>query len=156
MQSAPASFLTFTVGDQQFGIRVDDVREIVRAVELARLPKAPAVIEGLIDLRGAVIPVFDIRLRFRLPPRGVEPADHIVIAQAKERVVGIRVDRATDILALPDTDIDDMNTLVPASEYVAGVARLPEGLVLIHDLATFLSDAEAAALDAATDEATTS
>lgn len=141
-------FLAFAIGDQRFAIGVDDVQEIVRAVSLARLPDVPAIVEGLIDLRGSVIPVLDIRSRFRLPSRAVEPADHLVIARAKGRVVGIRVDRAIDVLTLGEHDIDEIGAVAPASHYVAGVARLRNGLVLIHDLRTFLSDAEAESVSA--------
>lgn len=146
MQHDATKFLAFAIGDQRFAIRVGDVQEIVRAVSLARLPKAPAIVEGVIDLRGTVIPVLDIRSRFRLPPKPVEPADHLVVARTKERVIGIRVDRAIDLLALREHDIDDIGTVAPTSDYVAGVAKLRDGLLFIHDLRTFLSDAEAEAL----------
>ena len=152
MQYSPTKFLAFAIGDQRFAINVDDVQEIVRAVGLARLPKGPAIVEGLIDLRGTVIPVLDIRSRFRLAAKAVEPTDHLVVARAKERVVGIRVDRALDILTLQEQDIDDISVVAPTSDYVAGVARLRNGLVLIHDLKTFLSDAEAEAVTELVDE----
>jgi purine-binding chemotaxis protein CheW len=152
MQLSSSKFLTCAIGGQRFGIRVEDIEEIVRAVRIARIPKAPPVIEGLIDFRGTVIPVLDIRSRFKLPPKSVEPGDHLVIARAKERVIGLRVDSAIDVLTLREHDIDDIGAVAPTSEYVAGVARLPDGLVLIHDLATFLSDAEAETLIAVVEE----
>src|SRR4051812_38906239 len=152
MQPTSAQFLAFTIANQRFAIRTDDVVEIIRAVRLARLPKAPPVIEGVMDLRGKVIPVLDVRTRFRLPPKALEPSDHFIIARAKARVIGIRVDRALDVLMLSESDVAAIGTVAPTSEYVAGVARLVDGLVLIHDLATFLSEAEAQELAALVEE----
>ena len=148
MRNPPAKLLTFAIESRQFGIRVDQIDEVIRAVRLTPLPKAPRVVEGLIDVRGTVVPVLDSRSRFRLGCKAVEPADHIVIARANDRTVGLRVDRAIDILTVPEHEIEDVRALAPPSEYVAGVAKLPNGLLLIHDLATFLSDAEAETLDA--------
>jgi purine-binding chemotaxis protein CheW len=148
MTPAPAEFLTFAIDRQRFGIRIENIREIIRAVLVARLPKAPPVVEGLIDVRGTVVPVLDIRSRFGLSAKPVEPADHIVIARTSHRVVGLRVDCALDIRALAASEIEDIGTVAPAGDYVAGVAKLPDGLLLIHDLATFLSETEAHAVDA--------
>lgn len=146
MQSASVTVLAFVIGGQRFGIGLDDIQEVVRAVELARLPKAPRVVEGLIDLRGSVVPVLDIRSRFRLSPKPIGPGDHLIIARARGATVGLRVDCAVDILPLPTDAIDGFDTAGAPNEYVAGVARLPDGLLLIHDLATFLSEAEARSL----------
>ncbi len=141
--------LVFRVQEQRFGLLAADVQELQRAVTIVPLPKAPAVVEGLIDVRGTLVPVFDIRGRFRLPAKEVGPLDHLVIARAKGRLVALRVDRVLDLVAVDDRDIRDPHALVSGTDYVAGVARLEGGLVLIHDLATFLSEAEAADLDAA-------
>ena len=142
----------FRVEEQRFGLPAADIQELRRAVAIVPLPKAPAVVEGLIDLRGTLVPVFEIRCRFRLPWKDVGLLDHLVIAHAKERLVALRVDRVLDLVDVDDREIEDARGLVPGTDYVAGVARLEGGLVLIHDLATFLSAAEAAELDAATAE----
>jgi purine-binding chemotaxis protein CheW len=70
-----------------------------------------------------------------------------VIAFAKRRLVAIRVDRVTDLMRLARGDVEDLTVAVPGSNLVAGVAKLHDGLLLIHDLATFLSASEAEALD---------
>jgi purine-binding chemotaxis protein CheW len=150
--SESAQFLTFAIDRQRFGISIDGVREIIRAVRLAHLPKAPPILEGLVDLRGAVVPILDIRSRFRLPPKPIAPTDHIIVARAKQRVVGLRVDRVIDVRSWAPNEIEDIGSIAPASDYVAGVAKLPDGLLLIHDLATFLSEAEALALAAVVGE----
>jgi purine-binding chemotaxis protein CheW len=141
--------LAFEVAGQLYGVQASDVEEILRAVSVVPLPKAPAVIEGVINLRGSAVPVLDVRRRFRLPAKGVEHTDHLIVAHAGERLVALHVDRATGLVQLGPADVDDATGVVPGVEYVRWVARLPESLVLIHDLPTFLSRAEADALEEA-------
>jgi len=138
--------LVFEVGGQRYGLPSSGVKELARAVTVVRLPKAPPIVEGVIDVRGAVVPVLDIRGRFRLAAKPLEPTDHLVLAWAGTRLVALRVDRALDFVRLAADTVEDAKRVAPGVEYVAGVAKLPGGLVLIHDLRTFLSEAEAAAL----------
>src|SRR5262249_2656363 len=126
---------------------------ILRAVAITPLPKAPAVVEGVINVRGALVPVLDIRGRFRLPPKPLEPADHLIVARVGERPVALRVDRALELVRLEASAAERAETPVPGVEYVAQIARLPGGLVLIHDLNTFLSQAESFRLGEALAEA---
>ena len=134
--------LVFEVARQRFGIPGSDVMEVVRAATIVPLPKAPAIIEGVVNVRGATVPVLDLRARFRLPAKPLEPSDHFVIGRIPERTVAIRADRALDLAVIPDGQIDDAKRITQGAEYVSGVAKLPDGLVLIHDLRTFLSDSE--------------
>jgi purine-binding chemotaxis protein CheW len=141
--------LVFEVGGRRFGLPAAAVREIVRAVALAPLPKAPAVVEGVINVRGTLVPVLDIRGRFGLPAKPLEPTDHLILARAGARLVALRVDRARDLLPLTRADLEPARDVVPGAEYVAWVAKAPAEVILIHDLETFLSHAEATALAAA-------
>lgn len=145
--------LVFEVAGQRYGLPTDDVRELVRAVAITPLPGAPAVIEGVVDVRGLVLPVLDVRARFRLPARALDPSDHFIVASAGPRGVILRVDRATHLALVDEDSVQAPETLGPSTAYVAGVARLEDGLVLIHDLTTFLSAAESASLDEALGEA---
>ncbi|PTL83513.1 chemotaxis protein CheW [Vitiosangium sp. GDMCC 1.1324] len=141
--------LLFSLEGQRYALPVEDVRELVRAVRLTPLPRAPAVVEGLLDLRGELLPVLDMRRRFRLPARPLSSEDHLVVAQAGPRRVALRVDRAEGLLALEPSAIDRTPAELPGVGYVAGALKLPDGLVLLHDLRTFLSAAEALALEEA-------
>ena len=146
---ASVEILLFELAGQRYGVPLRSVREVVRAVAITPLPTAPAIIEGIINVRGVIAPVYDLRRRFGLPPKPIEPADHLVIALSQARLVALRVDRADWMAEVPESDIEDATTLVSRADHVDGVAKLPDGLVLIHDIDTFLSQAEAAALDAA-------
>jgi purine-binding chemotaxis protein CheW len=140
--------LVFEVGGQRYGLAASDVREIVRAAAIVPLPRAPAIVEGIVNVRGRVIPVLDIRQRFRLPAKKLAPSDHFVLAFAAEYVVALRADRVLELRRFRAAEIEEAVAVLPYSEYVAGVAKLPTGLVLLHDVRTFLSQGEAAALAA--------
>jgi len=141
--------LVFEVGGQRYALPTADVCELVRAVAITPVPGAPAVIEGVVDVRGRVLPVLDVRARFRLPAKALDPSDHFIVASAGTRGVILRVDRATHLALLDEASVQPPQALGPGAAYVAGVARLEDGLVLIHDLRTFLSSAEADSLDEA-------
>jgi purine-binding chemotaxis protein CheW len=141
--------LVFEVGKQRYGISTQDVQEIVRVVAITPLPNAPAIVEGVINLRGAVVPVLDVRARFGLPAKAPMPSDQLVIAYAGSRRVALRVDRALELISIDPAEVTPAHLLARRVQYLAGVARLPDGLLLIHDLNTFLSHAEAEKLDAA-------
>jgi purine-binding chemotaxis protein CheW len=141
--------LTFSLGSQRFGLPSHQIREIVRAVAIAALPQAPPIVEGVINYRGLVVPVLDVRARFRLPPAPLHPDQHFIVAQAGPRLVALRVDHASDLLPVDSDLIHPPARVVPGTAYVAGVAQLPDGVLVIHDLETFLALEEAAQLDRA-------
>lgn len=141
--------LLFDISDRRYALPLPDVREIVRSVSIAPLPSAPAAAEGVINFRGVLVPVLDARKRFGLERKDLHPDEHMVIGSAGERLVALRADRVVGLLSIDPADVVDATTVVPGACHVTSIARLPDGLVLIHDLRTFLTQSEAAALDAA-------
>jgi len=144
----------FELAGYRYAIAAAYVQEFVRLPTIVPLPKAPPIVEGIVNVRGTVVPVLDIRRRFRLPERRPHLMDHLLIVRVDRRVVAFRVDRAIGLQDIDPRDIEDASTLSPGTEYLAGVAKLPDGLVLIHDLRSFLSQAEARATDDAIADAT--
>lgn len=142
----------FEISGHRYAISLADTQELFRIPSVLPLPKAPAIVEGIVNIRGTVVPVLNLRKRFRLPERPAQPSDHLVLAQAGPRRVAFRVDRVLGLQDVASTDIEDATAIVAHAGYVAGVAKLPDGLVLIHDLRTFLSDAEGRDLDGALDD----
>lgn len=108
------------------------------------LPEAPAIVEGAINFRGSLIPVFNVRSRFGLPARPLTANEHLVIAEINGRPAGFRVDQALDFLDLPFTPLDPSFGEV---KNVAGLAILPDGLIVIQNLDTFLSQSESTAVE---------
>jgi len=146
-RSAHLAVLIFGLAGERCALPARDVREVVRAVLPARLPKAPPIVAGVINLRGELIPVLDVRRRFRLPPRFISPDDHIIVATAGDRVVGFAVDRALELVQIPVAEVHAASEVAAGVEHVAGIARLPDGLLVIYDLDAFFSTDEAFALD---------
>ncbi len=149
MAGGPLEVLVFEVGGQRYGLPVADVREVVRAVTLTPLPQAPAIVEGVVNVRGILVPVLDIRARFRLPAKELEHTDHLIVARVGRRPVALRVDRVLELTALDEGAVEEAEAVLPGVGYLAQVAKSPDGLVLVHDLRTFLSQSEAAALTGA-------
>jgi len=143
------AFLLFTLDDRRFALPVAQAREALPAMAMAPLAGAPGVVEGVVDVRGAVVPVLDLRARFGLPPRPLSADDHLVLAEAGARLVALRVDRATDVVALDDAELLAARADDPALRHLAGVLRLPDGLALLADVDAFLTQGEAEALAAA-------
>jgi purine-binding chemotaxis protein CheW len=137
------------LADRSFGLPSRLLLEVARAVAVAPLPGSPGIIEGVINVRGALVPVLDIRARFGLPPRPLTPDQHLIIARTGPRLVALRVDRARDLIAVEQHAIETADRVAPGLEHVAGVARLTGGLLVIHDLEGFLSLDEARQVDGA-------
>jgi purine-binding chemotaxis protein CheW len=141
--------LLFEVSGGRFAIPMCDVIEVVRAVAIRTLPVGPAIMLGIIDVRGEIVPVLDVRVRFGSPTKPLELSDQFIIAQAGPRRVALHVDVALGLEALTVLAVEDATNLPAVLQHVSGVAATAEGLVLIHDLRAFLTQAEARALDAA-------
>ena len=141
--------LTFRIGDQRFALAAETVREVVRAVAIAPLAGAPRVVEGGVNVRGRVVPVLDLRARFALPAQPLLPEEHLVLAMAGDRLVALRADEAEELAEVPDASVASPDALSPTLRHIAGLAALPEGAIVIADLAAFLSAWESEALDAA-------
>lgn len=146
-------FVVFTLDEQRFGLELTAVERVVRRVEITPLPKAPEIVLGVVNVRGRVIPVVDIRRRFRLPERRPALSDQIIIARTAQRAVALAVDATIEVLDRPQEDIIEALRVLPGIEYVEGVLKLKDGLILIHDLNRFLSLEEEAALDRAAESA---
>lgn len=145
--------LVFMLGGERYAIPLAEARRILHAVAVTRLPGAPEVIEGVVSVHGVLTPVFDLRRRFGLPARGVAPEDHFILTAAAGRPALLHVERAEEVTEADPSDVGDPPDVVVGTVPISGVAKLEQGLVLIHDLEAFLTQAESAALDAALEAA---
>ena len=143
--------VVFHLADRRYALPLSAVDRILPMVDITPLPRAPAMVLGVIDLAGRVVPVLDLRRRFRLPPKETALTDQLVIARAKSREVALVVDSVAGVSELRDTGIVNATDLVPVEGCMDGVMRLEDGLVVVHDLATFLSAREREVLDRALD-----
>lgn len=146
-------FLSFEIAGRRFGLSLGVVQEVTRAVAVTALPQAPPIVEGVINVRGTLAPVLDIRQRFGLPPAPAALEQHLLIAQAGTRLVALRVDRAIDLVDVAEGAIESATRAAPGAEHVVGLAKLPDGVLVIHDLERFLSLDESRALEASLSQA---
>lgn len=147
--------LVVEVAERRLGLPAEAVVEILPVVEHAPLPHAPAAIEGIVDVRGEVLPVLALRTRLGLPHRPPRLSDHLVLVRIGSRAVGVRVDRAVDLVDVTAEELRG-GTPLPGGDTLLGLAALPEGLLLIHDPDAFLSHSEAADLERALQEVSSS
>jgi purine-binding chemotaxis protein CheW len=134
----------FRVGDQLYGLDILRIREIVRPQKLRPVPKAPSFVEGVMNLRGAVIPVVDLRRRFDL---AIPPADRqtrIMISALSGRIVGLLVDEVTEVRRYERKEIQPAPHFLKGRgvQFFLGVCRRDEDLILILDLEKLLSTEE--------------
>ena len=151
--------LCFALAGEAYALPILKVREIQAQATITRIPKAPPYMPGVINLRGAIVPILELRHRFSLgaPPEDTRPV--IVIVEALKRTLGIRVDSVSDVLDLDPSSIRPAPELGTDSaldrEFIAGLATLPgatgsDTMLILLDLDRLLSDGELMALDAAT------
>lgn len=141
--------VVFRLDRQRYALPIAAVERIVCAVEVTPLPGAPAIVLGAIDVEGRILPVLNLRRRFLLPQREVDPADQFLIARTERRVVVLVMDGAQGVIEREQSAIIGSNLIVPGLEQFRGVVKLDDGMVLVHDLEQFLSLDEARTLDEA-------
>lgn len=137
----------FTLDENRFALKLAAVERVVRVVEITPLPKAPDIVLGIIDVQGGIIPVIDVRKRFRFPERETQLNDQLVIARTAKRTVALLADDVTGVMACPKERIVEAGKVVSGMEFVEGIVKIDAGMILIHDLDTFLSLDEENMLD---------
>ena len=147
--NSPAQLVVFQLDDWRYALRLADVLRVVMAAEITPLPRAPEIVTGVINIQGDIVAVLNIRIRFGLPWRDIEPGDHLLIATTPRRVVALFVDSVAGMVTRPEDDITGPGKILPNLPYVAGVMKLEDGLIFIHNLESFLSIEEEAALEEA-------
>jgi len=141
--------LVFFLEEQRYALYLPAVERIVHAVEITPLPKAPDIVLGIINMRGQVIPVINIRKRFNLPDRKIDLNDRFIIAHTQKRTVALVVDMVNGIIQPAEEKLIPAEKVTPGMELIDGVIKLEGGMILIHDLDKFLSLDEEAMLDKA-------
>lgn len=150
-RTEPMQILCFALAGEAYGIPILKVREIQASASITRIPKAPAFMPGVINLRGAIVPIIDLRLRFGLgaPPEGGRPV--MVIVEVQGRTLGMRVDAVSEVVDLEADRVqpppDWGGEAAPDREFISGLAHLtdPEGtetMLILLDLERLLSPEE--------------
>lgn len=133
--------VTFSIGEEEFGVNILKVQEIIRTMEITKVPRAPAFVEGVINLRGKVIPIIDLRRRFGLTSKQEDKDTRIIVIEINSIIVGFVVDAVSEVLRIPASTVEPPPPVVAGveSDYINGVGKLKERLLIMLDLDRLLS-----------------
>ena len=126
--------LLFQVDEKTFGLPCESVKEVVRAVKLCPLSQPSKLVEGLLNLRGALLPVLDVRSMFRLPLRDIRHTDHLIVTKAAGQMLTLRVDQALELVRLDNDDLKPGQMLLSESAFVQAVANVGDRVVYVLDV----------------------
>jgi purine-binding chemotaxis protein CheW len=130
----------FRIGNETYGVRIGAVREIVRVPDITAVPSAPDIIEGVINLRGKIIPVMDLRKRFGQVYTVADKKNRILVVEIDNKLVGLIVNAASEVLKIPPGDIEPPGSVFADGEsgYVTGVGKLKGRLIILLDITKLL------------------
>ncbi|MBV9408381.1 MAG: chemotaxis protein CheW [Candidatus Eremiobacteraeota bacterium] len=147
--------VSFKLGSEEYGVDIAQVQEINRMVAITHVPRAPQFMEGVINLRGQLIPIIDLRTRFAMPRAEHTKNTRIVVTEIGTKRVGMVVDSVSEVLRLPVEQIEAAPEMITGvdTEYIRGVGKIEDRLIILLDLARIISGAEKRELEAADVEA---
>ena len=136
--------VSFKLGAEEYGVDIAQVQEINRMVSVTHVPRAPKFMEGVINLRGQLIPIIDLRTRFGMPRAEHTKNTRIVVTEIGAKRVGMVVDSVSEVLRLPVEEIEDAPEMLTGveTEYIRGVGKVEDRLIILLDLARIISLAE--------------
>jgi purine-binding chemotaxis protein CheW len=134
----------FRIGRETFGVPIAMVHEIVRVPEITAVPEAPDYVEGVINLRGKIVPVVDLRKRFGEAEISSTRKNRILVAEVEHKMVGLIVDAASEVIKIPEGDVEPPPNVFEEGElnYVTGVGKLSGRLIILVDLTRILQKGE--------------
>jgi purine-binding chemotaxis protein CheW len=147
--SGTIQLVSFRLAQEEYGIEITRVREIILMGAITRVPQTPAYVKGLINLRSTVIPVIDLRIRFGLPESEATDESRIMVVNVGGKTIGIVVDAVSEVLRVSTEQIAPPPPTVVSlgTEYLTGLVKLEKQLLILLDIDKVLSETECAALD---------
>ena len=153
--TAPSQFISFAIGDDQYGVDIMAVREIKGWSEITHLPKQPDYVRGVLNLRGVIVPIIDLRCRFGQGLTEATPLHIVIIVQIGSRPVGLLADRVLDIVSLDASQIQAVPRIARGGrvDFLSGLVTVEGAMIALIDLSNLLTqqfgdEAEAAGGDA--------
>jgi len=136
-------FLTFCLGNEFYGIEIKYVTEIIGVQPITEIPEMPTYIKGIINLRGKIIPVMDVRLRFRKPFREYNDRTCIVVIDIREVSIGLIVDSVSEVISIPDEEIvNPPNMAKEGNKYIKGIGKVGSEVKLLLDSDKLLNETD--------------
>jgi purine-binding chemotaxis protein CheW len=140
--------VSFSLDNEEYGVDIAQVQEIIRMVDITHVPRAPDFMEGVINLRGQLIPIIDLRARFSMPRAQATKNTRIIVTEIGNKRVGIVVDSVSEVVTIPLEHVEQAPDLLAAAgtEYIQGVGKINERLVVLLDLTMVITGEERAKL----------
>lgn len=134
-------YLTFVLGHEEYGLEILKVREIMGMVDIVSVPQAPGYVKGVINLRGTVIPIIDLRLKFGLPPRDYDKETCIIVVNIGKGLMGIVVDTVSEVLDIASGDIDEAPQFGAAvdTSFIRGIGKVKGKVKILLDIEEVLT-----------------
>ena len=141
--------VSFHLGSEEYGVDISQVQEIIRMVEITHVPRAPRFMEGVINLRGQLIPIIDLRTRFSMPRTEHTKSTRIVVTEIGSKKVGIIVDAVSEVINIPIEQVEDAPDMIAGvgTEYIQGVGKVADRLIILLDLTMVITGEEKAQLE---------
>ncbi len=136
--------ITFSVDKEEYGIGVLEVEEVIRLPEVQKLPKSPPWLKGIISLRGEVIPIVDLRIKFGLPENQTDNYKRCINVSINEKKVGMIVDKVSKVIRVPRDEIKEAPNFSSyvSHEYIRGIITMKERMIILLDVGFIFSDEE--------------
>lgn len=134
--------VTFKIGEEEFGVDILSVETIIRMMEITKIPKAPGFVEGVINLRGMIIPIIDFRKRFNMQSRDEGKDTRIIVTNVNNKQMGFIVDSVSEVIRLPVSAIEPPPPIVSGieAEYIDGVGKLDDRLLILINIEKLFSE----------------
>jgi purine-binding chemotaxis protein CheW len=136
--------VSFNIGEEEFGVDILKVQEINRMVDITRVPNAPDYVEGVINLRGKVIPIIDLRHRLNMVQKEADKDTRIVVVELESKIIGFIVDAVNEVLRINKSITEAPPAMVAGidAEYITAIGKLEDRLLILLDLERILSTSE--------------
>ena len=136
--------ISFAISDEDYGVDIQTVKEVIRKKEITRLPKAPAFVKGVINLRGDVIPIIDLRERFNMEQQEYTNMTRVIVVEVEGRSIGMVVDSVSHVLRIEEGQIEPPPPCVGkvSEEYIRGVGKVDDKLIVLLNINHILSTEE--------------
>lgn len=141
-------FISFSIGEEEYGLELLRVKEVIRIREITWLPKAPSFVKGIINLRGDVIPIIDLRDKFGLEAKEATAMTRVIVVEVEGRMIGMVVDSASQVVRIPADQIDPPPPMLGgfSQEFITGVGKLEDKLIILLNTDAILTMEEMNAL----------
>lgn len=141
-------YVTFSIDDEEFGVEILKVQEIIGYTNSTHVPNAPEFISGVINLRGVIVPIIDLRKKFNMEEKEYDKFTVIVVVEVMTKIMGVIVDAVSDVLSLSEKDIQEAPDFSKfKSEFLKGMGKVGEKLVILLDIDKLLTYEERAKLN---------